>query len=113
LFISLFAFRKAKRDYNILPDESRFLILVAAHNEENIIRATIRELKKSDYNPEKFDICIVSDRSDDATTQIAIEEGVKVVDTILDKYKREGGGRPAGLHDALREVGFDTGRNSA
>src|SRR5699024_11702488 len=80
LFISLFAFRKAKREYNILPDESRFLILVAAHNEENIIRATMRELKKIDYNPEKFDICIESDRSDDATTQIAIEEGVKVVD---------------------------------
>jgi|SRR5699024_1466881 len=112
LFISLFAFRKAKRDYNILPDESRFLILVAAHNEENIIRATIRELKKIDYNPEKFDICIVSDRSDDATTQIAIEEGVKVVDTILDKYKREGVGKPAGLQYALREIGFDTVRKN-
>ncbi|WP_017548208.1 glycosyltransferase family 2 protein [Salinicoccus carnicancri] len=112
LLLSLFAFKKAKRDYNLLPDKSRFLILVAAHNEEKVIRTTIKELKKIAYDPRKFDIFIVSDRSEDRTTQIAVEEDVKVIDTILDKFPREGIGKPAGLQYALREIGFDNVREN-
>lgn len=33
LFISLFGYKNLKKDYEILEDETRFLILIAAHNE--------------------------------------------------------------------------------
>lgn len=34
LFISLYGYKDLERDYELIPDESRFLLLVAAHNEE-------------------------------------------------------------------------------
>lgn len=110
IFISFFGFKQSKRDYALIEDDTRFLILVAAHNEERVIRSTIKNLKSIDYN--KFDICIVSDRSTDKTTNIALEENVKVVDTILFKYEREGVGKPAGLQYALRDLGFDNVKNN-
>ncbi|WPH64248.1 glycosyltransferase [Staphylococcus phage vB_StaM_PB50] len=107
LVISLFGFKNLKRDYELIEDKTKFLILVAAHNEENVIRETIKNLKEIDYKKELFDICIVSDNSTDKTTQIAMEENVKVIDTIQKKFEREGVGKPAGLQYALRELGFE------
>jgi len=37
LFLSFFGFGEAKRDYKRIGDQTRFLILVAAHNEETVI----------------------------------------------------------------------------
>ena len=39
--ISLWGYREVKRDYDIIEDKTRFLILVAAHNEEDVIADTI------------------------------------------------------------------------
>ncbi|QPI16931.1 glycosyltransferase family 2 protein [Staphylococcus phage vB_StaM_SA1] len=107
LVVSLFGFKNLKRDYDIIEDKTKFLLLVAAHNEENVIRETIRNLKEIDYDKNLFEICIVSDNSTDNTTRIAIEENVRVIDTIEGKFEREGVGKPAGLQYALRSLGFD------
>lgn len=107
LLISLFGYINIKRDYLIKNDKTKFLIMVAAHNEELVIKQTILNLKKINYDNELFDICIVSDNSTDHTTEIALKENVKVVDTIQGKYKREGVGKPAGIQYALREMGFN------
>ncbi|MEX9482658.1 hypothetical protein AB7Y52_24395, partial [Escherichia coli] len=37
IFLSVFGFAKNKKDYPDCPPEARFLILVAAHNEEAVI----------------------------------------------------------------------------
>lgn len=108
LFISFFGFKKAKKDYEMLEDETKFLILVAAHNEEDVIASTIENLKKIDYNPELFDLYIVNDNSTDNTGKICEELGVKHIDTIEQLFKREGTGKPAGLQYALRYLGFET-----
>lgn len=105
-FISLFGFRNIQRDYLMEEDKTKFLILVAAHNEESVIRETIKNLKQIDYDTSLYDICIVSDNSTDKTTQIAREENVLVVDTIEKEFKREGVGKPAGIQYALRKLGF-------
>lgn len=112
LFISLFGYKNLKRDYTLMGDKTRFLILVAAHNEENVIASTINNLKKINYDNKLFDICIVSDNSTDRTTEIAKESGVMVVDTIQGKFEREGVGKPAGIQYALRELGFENIRNN-
>src|SRR5699024_6171003 len=111
LIISLFGYKNLKKDYDLISDQTRFLILVAAHNEEKVIGSTIENLKQIKYNKELFDICIVSDNSTDRTTQIAREYGVMVVDTIQGKFVREGIGKPAGLQYALRELGFENINN--
>lgn len=109
--VSLFGFRNIKRDYLIKQDRTRFLILVAAHNEESVIQQTIRNLKQINYDTNLYDICVVSDNSTDNTTQIALNEEVLVVDTIEKEFEREGVGKPAGIQYALRKLGFDHIKN--
>ena len=78
VLVSLFGFMNLKKDYDIVEDKTKFLIMVASHNEEKVIRATIQNLKEINYDSELFDICIVSDNSTDRTTEIAKEENVLV-----------------------------------
>ncbi|MDC5694212.1 glycosyltransferase family 2 protein [Mammaliicoccus sciuri] len=107
MVVSFFGFKNIKRDYLIKQDKTKFLILVAAHNEESVIRETIRNLKQINYDKNLYDICIVSDNSTDLTTQIALNENVLVVDTIKNEFEREGVGKPAGIQYALRKLGFE------
>lgn len=46
MIVSFFGFKNIKRDYLIKQDRTKFLILVAAHNEESVIRETIKILNK-------------------------------------------------------------------
>ena len=108
VIVSMFGYKNIKRDYTIKNDKTKFLIMIAAHNEEAVIRETIHNIKNIDYDNKLFDICVVSDNSTDNTTSIARSEDVIVVDTIQKKFKREGVGKPAGIQYALREIGFDT-----
>ncbi|MCH6269448.1 glycosyltransferase family 2 protein [Neobacillus citreus] len=107
LILSFFGFGKAKRDYEIIEDQTRFLILVAAHNEEKVIGSTIENLKTIQYREDLFDIYIVNDNSTDRTGEICDELGIKSVDTSQKLFPREGVGKPAGLQYALRFLGFD------
>ena len=105
--ISLWGYGKVERDYDILEDKTRFLILVAAHNEEDVIADTVSNLRKIDYDENLYDIYVVNDNSTDRTGDICKEIKIPHVDTIEGKFKREGVGKPAGLQYALRELGFE------
>lgn len=107
VILSFFGFGKAKRDYEIIDDETRFLVLVAAHNEEKVIGSTIENLRKINYRKDLYDIYIVNDNSTDRTGEICEEMGMKHIDTIEKLFPREGVGKPAGLQYALRFLGFD------
>ena len=42
--LSIFGLKKPKRDYKIMPDQKKFVIVIPAHNEEAVIGATIQSL---------------------------------------------------------------------
>lgn len=114
LFTSLYytligfkGFGKAKRDYNIREDKSKFLILVAAHNEENVIASTIENLKKIDYDKNLYDLYIVNDNSTDRTEDECKKMGVNYINTNGGLFPREGIGKAGGLQYALRFLGFE------
>lgn len=107
VIISFFGFGKAKRDYEIIEDKTKFLILVAAHNEEKVIGSTIDNLRKIQYRDDLYDIYVVNDNSTDRTGAICEEKGMKYVNTSEQLFPREGVGKPAGLQYALRHLGFD------
>ncbi|PEA85258.1 glycosyl transferase family 2 [Bacillus pseudomycoides] len=107
VILSLFGFGRAKRDYELVEDKTRFLILVAAHNEEKVIGSTIDNLKKIQYRDDLYDIYIVNDNSTDRTGDICEEKGMKYVNTSEQLFPREGVGKPAGLQYALRYLGFE------
>ncbi|KKK38774.1 glycosyl transferase family 2 [Mesobacillus campisalis] len=107
VFLTLYGFGKAKRDYELIPDQTRFLILVAAHNEEKVIGSTIDNLQNITYNKDLYDIYVVNDNSTDRTGEICEEKGMKYINTGEKLFPREGVGKPAGLQYALRYLGFD------
>lgn len=83
--ISLFKKNWVNRS-DILPSVST---IIAAHNEEKVIRRRIENLIELDYPKERLEIIIASDGSDDGTNEIV--EGFSDRDVILVKSdKRQG-----------------------
>jgi cellulose synthase/poly-beta-1,6-N-acetylglucosamine synthase-like glycosyltransferase len=75
LFLTFFGWYHKKKKQNFPPQKS-FAILVAAHNEEQVVGALIENLKKLDYPKELFDIFVICDNCTDGTADIAREHGV-------------------------------------
>lgn len=72
-------------------------IIVAAHNEESVIRRRIENLRALDYPREKLEIVLSSDASTDRTDAIAEEAGVRVI-------RNPRGGKVAAQNRAVRET---------
>lgn len=68
--LSIFGMKKPIRDYQIVADQKKFVFLVPAHNEENVIAPTIESLINQKYDPELFDIVIIADNCSDRTAEI-------------------------------------------
>lgn len=58
--------------------ERRFLVLVAAHNEESVIGDLLDSLNEQDYPRESFDVYVVADNCNDRTAEIAEGKGAVV-----------------------------------
>lgn len=54
VFLSIFGYKKLEKYYTESSPEAKFLILVAAHNEEDVIESTLENLEKIDYPKELF-----------------------------------------------------------
>lgn len=92
-----------------LPDLSgdpsyRFVIIIPAHNEEDVIGATVRQLYALSYPPEMFSIHVVADHCSDKTAELARQAGAQV--HLRDEGPRTGKG--AALAWLLPRVLTDT-----
>lgn len=67
-----------KKETKILVPKSRFAILVAAHNEEQVIGDLVENLMHLDYPQDLYDIYVVADNCTDSTAEIAREHGARV-----------------------------------
>ena len=81
LFLGIFGFRRKKKDYEDHDPQSRFLVLVPAHNEEKVIGDICRNLEEMDYPRELYDYYIIADNCSDATAEKARALGAKVIET--------------------------------
>lgn len=111
VFLSFFGYKKLTKYYKKYKPEAKFLILVAAHNEEDVIESTINNLNKISYPKELYDIYIVNDNSTDKTGEICDRCNMNHIDTIEKKFAKEGVGKSAGLQYALRYLGFEKLKN--
>lgn len=68
--LSFFGLQKPKREYEIINPKRSFLFIVPAHNEENVIEATIQGLLNLNYDKKKYDIVIIADNCSDNTVEI-------------------------------------------
>lgn len=71
-----------RKEEKFWTPKHRFAILIAAHNEEQVIGDLVENLTMLDYPAELYDIYVVADNCTDTTAKIAEEHGAIV-------YKRE------------------------
>lgn len=88
--ISIFAWRKRNEVNNHKVPISTFALVVAAHNEENVIRNIIENLKKLEYPGDMYDIYVVADNCIDRTSEIAKESGAFVYERFNDNGEGKG-----------------------
>ncbi len=76
--ISVFAFLP-KRERPVVDDrEHDFALVVAAHNEEQVISNMVDSLNKLNYPKDKYSIFVIADNCTDKTAKLAREAGAEV-----------------------------------
>lgn len=89
--ISIFGWVKRKEESaDNYPPIKRFAIVVAAHNEENVIGSIVRNLANLDYPDHLYDIFVVADNCTDNTYKIAKENGAIAFKRFDDKKRGKG-----------------------
>ncbi len=78
LVISLCSFIKLKDKPKVIDKNHKFITIIPAHNEENVIGNLIESLNHQTYPRELFDIYVIADNCSDNTEKIAKEYGAKV-----------------------------------
>jgi cellulose synthase/poly-beta-1,6-N-acetylglucosamine synthase-like glycosyltransferase len=77
-------------------------VVVAAHNEETVIRARVENLLALDYPEERLQVVVASDGSTDGTDEIVSEIAAREPRVHLARFPR--GGKTATQDAAVREI---------
>lgn len=80
LIVSLCSLVKLKDKPLIVDKNHKFMAILPAHNEENVIGNLIESLKNQDYPKELLDIYVIADNCTDNTAKIAKEAGAIVLE---------------------------------
>ncbi len=88
-FIAFFGIWRKKED-KILTPQKTFAIIVAAHNEEQVIGKLIENLHVLNYPKDAYDIFVVADNCKDRTAQIAQAAGAIVYERVNLKQRGKG-----------------------
>ncbi|UUZ83214.1 glycosyltransferase family 2 protein [Paenibacillus sp. P26] len=89
LVLTFFGWYRRKNKAEHAPQKT-FAVLVAAHNEEQVVGALIENLKNLDYPKELYDIFVICDNCTDQTAQIAREHGVNAMERHNAKLRGKG-----------------------
>ena len=88
--ISIFSFLP-KRDRKIVDDkEHDFALVVAAHNEEQVIEHMVESLIKLNYPKDKYSIFVIADNCTDKTAEIARNAGAEVFERFNETERGKG-----------------------
>ncbi|MDF2499877.1 MAG: poly-beta,6 N-acetyl-D-glucosamine synthase [Anaerosporomusa subterranea] len=88
-FIAFFGMWRRKEE-KILTPEKTFAVIVAAHNEEQVIGQLVENLHYLHYPDELYDIFVVADNCKDRTAEISRARGALVYERFNDKQKGKG-----------------------
>ena len=103
--VGFFGFGKSDKGYADHDPQSRFLVLVPAHNEEKVIGDIIRNLDSMDYPRELYDFYIIADNCTDGTAEAARSLGARVIETRKESPDAPTG-KPIALKKALEQINY-------
>jgi len=87
--ISLFAFLPSKKEAKVKGKDS-FALIVAAHNEEVVIKNMVESLKNLNYPKDKYEIFVIADNCTDNTADIAMDAGAQVYERFSQNERGKG-----------------------
>ncbi|SDE21899.1 Glycosyltransferase, catalytic subunit of cellulose synthase and poly-beta-1,6-N-acetylglucosamine synthase [Paenibacillus sp. UNCCL117] len=89
LILTFFGWYRRKSKVSHAPQKS-FAVLIAAHNEEQVVGALIENLKTLDYPKELYDVFVICDNCTDRTAQIVREMGATACERSNPKLRGKG-----------------------
>jgi len=99
LGISLFSFMTPRK--NVKSGKfNKFALLIAAHNEENVIEGIVKSLKSLNYPKEMYDIFVIADNCTDKTAEIAETNGA----FVIERFNRVKKGKGYALEYAFNHI---------
>ena len=90
LLISVCSLVKLKDKPLKVKKDHRFMAIIPAHNEEEVVANLIESLKNQNYNKELYDIYVIADNCTDRTAQVAREAGAIVYERFDPEKKTKG-----------------------
>ena len=88
--ISLCALIKFKEKPMLVNKDHRFMAIIPAHNEQEVVGNLIESLKNQTYNKELYDIYVIADNCTDNTAKVAKEAGAIVLERFDETKKTKG-----------------------
>ncbi|WP_459540485.1 glycosyltransferase family 2 protein [Negativicoccus succinicivorans] len=93
-----------KKEVKILTPKNRFAIIVAAHNEEQVLGALIDNLFMLRYPRELYDVYVVADNCTDGTAQLARDHGA----IVYERFNKQEVGKGYAMDWLFHKV-YETG----
>lgn len=90
MLISLCSLVKLKEKPLLTNKKHRFMAVIPAHNEENVIGNLIDSLNNQNYDKDLYDVYVIADNCTDNTAKIAKEKGAIVYKRFDEKNKTKG-----------------------
>lgn len=87
----------------LAPPQTRFAILIPAHDEERCLAHTLATIRDSDYPREQIRVLVIADNCTDSTATIAREYGVACLERFDTEHRGKGYALAFGLPHALAD----------
>ena len=78
ILVGIFAYIGDNRAKVLTDKKHRFAMVVAAHNEEQVVAEIVDSLVDVDYDKDLYDIFVIADNCNDSTAEIARQHGADV-----------------------------------
>ena len=92
--------KKGNGNYGKNSKEFSYAIVIPAHNEEDVITATLSSCNNLDYPSEKFEVIVVADNCTDKTAEIARQ----CHSTVLERFDEKNRGKGFALEWAFKRI---------
>ena len=103
IIISLCSLVKLKEKPLKVNKEHKFMAIIPAHNEQEVIANLIESLKNQNYNKELYDIYVIADNCTDNTARVAKNTGAIVYERYDEKNKTKGAALDWFLQQKIKE----------
>jgi len=90
LVISFCSLIKLKEKPKLVDKKHKFMAIIPAHNEEDVIENLVLSLKAQNYPKELYDIYVIADNCEDSTAEIAKKAGAIVMKRFDAEHKTKG-----------------------